>query len=183
MGDSLLLHMWYTFGMTRLTVTLSIALAAAMLLPSCSTLDPQDFSVLRSPTYETTQEPTIEETYADSIVLLAPLVEEVSPYIEEMPSEPSIEPIDEIPQPTMDEVLEAILAPSEEIPDPIEFPSLPEPSTDITLPPPSSTVRIGANELPMWFCYTSAGLFLASLFTICYIAKQRKESTWHRFRD
>ena len=153
-----------------------------MLLPSCSTLDPQDFSVLRSPSYEQTEEPSILESYADSIMMMEPEFDDL-PVLEELLSESPVEPIDEIPQPTMDEVLEAILAPSEEIPDPIEFPSLPEPSTDITLPPPSSTVRIGANELPMWFCYTSAGLFLASLFTICYIAKQRKESTWRRFRD
>ena len=167
--------------MTKFTVTLSIAL---ILFASCSTIEPSDFSILRSPSYDPNSP---AEAYADQIVLLAPELESLAPSVEPdieiEPTGPLSDPVEEIPQPSLDEVVEAILEPSEEIPDPVTLESFPEPSTDITLPPPSSTVRIGANELPMWFCYTSAGLFLASLFTICYIAKQRKESAWHRFRD
>lgn len=35
---------------------------------------------------------------------------------------------------------------------------------------------INGNVIPMWFTYTCAFIVLAILFTLCYIAKQRKEA-------
>ena len=166
-----------------------------IILAGCQTMDPTGFSSLRYPftpseAQAVSEESSAKESYADQIVLLAPLLGETEDAIEPVavdeengPSDAFLAEEEEIPLPSIEETVEAVLSASEAVPEPTVMEDLPEPSTDITLPEPN-VVRLGANwELPMWFCYTTAGLFLACLFTICYIAKQRKEAYWRKFRD
>lgn len=44
------------------------------------------------------------------------------------------------------------------------------------------SAKVMGNDMPDWFVYISAVLILATLLSMCYIAKQRKESRWYRHR-
>lgn len=103
------------------------------------------------------------------------------------PSEPSFTESEEITPIPTEEAVELFLGASEQTIEPMPLPSdIPDglPSGELRLPSPDNLVHLGENTiLPMWFVYTSAGLIVACLFTICYISKQRKETYWKRFRD
>lgn len=44
------------------------------------------------------------------------------------------------------------------------------------------SVNVADTEVPDWFIWICSVLILATLITLCYIAKQRKEAQWYRRR-
>lgn len=57
--------------------------------------------------------------------------------------------------------------------------SLPTPTEAFTDPSRQRSVNLGSNTVPDWFVYICTVLILATLVSLCYIAKQKKESRWH----
>lgn len=57
--------------------------------------------------------------------------------------------------------------------------SLPTPTEAFTDPSRQRSVSLGANTVPDWFVYICTVLILATLVSLCYIAKQKKEAKWH----
>lgn len=190
--------MWYTSGMKKYIITLAIAL----LLASCATSElSEGFSSLSKvrlesiqaeetepePVAEAPEEPdfdsmTEEERYAYELEKSRELYElleayhaEIDPSYVPVPWETyweSLQSTQDEPEPVGEEIIPEVV---EEAPAPIV--------EAVAAPSQKDSVTLAGNDLPMPLVWACMALFLACLFTICYIAKQRKESYWHRYRD
>lgn len=202
-GDIILHHMWYNLPMKRLIYTLLIA----VLLTSCAVTgmshgfddlaaivteepatteeepmdsygptpgaEPYDTPLMRVSVLEPPDGTTPEEVYylycdlfaAKDTTFCYPPFEE---YMEWLSMETAEEPQDEPPT-TVEEITSPVAV--EE----------PEPILDASQKTTMDKLMDGdaPDSILVMFCI----LFIATLFTLCYIAKQRKEAAWHRFRD
>lgn len=64
----------------------------------------------------------------------------------------------------------------------VSEPILERPIDAFTREDRQKSVNVADTEVPDWFIYICTVLILATLVAMCYIAKQRKESTWYRRR-
>lgn len=108
--------------------------------------------------------PSDFESEVDITVEEEPVEEVIEEFVEEIAEDVPVEPVVEETPVVEDTHVEPVK-------EPIEIVSQTE---------RLRSAKVGSTELPDWFVYISAALILASLFTIGYISKQRKESTWYR---
>lgn len=185
-------------GKHRISIIVATLTSLGLLCTSCMTGIATDMSTLLQPLPEETEAVEVVETLPEEQDQYSELSDDYEPlelmgpklraallelgYV--FPEEDG-EALDAVPVPEAEPVVE------EEIMEDAE-PEVVEPvasSLEETKAEPEPQARVLGfsalmeGDVPDFFTIVFCVLFLSTLFTLCYIPKQRKEARWHMFRE